>query len=81
MKNMDFLTMDDTAELLMGDTVVMDGYVGFFQRRVADVRVRILVQNSRTLDEHHYKGSMLTFYDKLIPCRVVLTEKIKKEWL
>jgi len=66
--------MDDTSKFFIGDTVVMDNHIGFFVRRVGDVRVSLLITNSRTLDSH--KGGMLTFYNKIIPCRAVLTEKV-----
>lgn len=71
---MKWFTTADTTEIMIGDTVTMDGHIGFFRRRVGDVRVMLLIQNARALDDRQ-KFPLLTFYDKLISCRAVLTEK------
>ena len=70
--NIEVLTID-SSEFSLGDTVTVDNFFGFFRGSLGDVKVSMIctkVKSNKTALK------LITSYHRLIPCRIVLTEKI-----
>lgn len=53
-----------------GDTVSVETFVGVYQYRIGSNRVAFTYRIGNSL-----KGRMISFYERLVRCRTVLTEK------
>ena len=70
----EFATLQNTDDMFVGDTVSVDGCVGFFQYRRGDITVAVNFKERRGAKiPDNYRNFIL---HNIVSCRTVLTEKI-----